>query len=185
MAVSLAPGKGPGRRAAPVVEPRTLWHRGYNAVAYFTQGRRKKPGGSDFPQATGPGVLRAGNRTLLPRSRAIRPQYDGYCAWAMIEARRAKQTRGLENRRREAVTQLQPVRRRKRSADNPATSGRRTKTGCGLIDDLTAGIPVNQIPMGDERGNVVRQDAEMMQIAASAPAALTISAADRALNPGP
>jgi|GEM_PF-3745291 len=29
-----------------------------------------------------------------------------------------------------------------------------------------------QIPMGDERGNVVRQDAEMMQIAAHVQAAL-------------
>lgn len=83
-----------GGAPGPVVEPPdALAIRGYDAVAYFTQGQAKK-GRVDMTFHWRNRTWRFAtpeNRTLFAADpRRYAPQYDGYCAWAMSEARRAE-----------------------------------------------------------------------------------------------
>jgi YHS domain-containing protein len=67
--------------------------KGYDTVAYFTAGKALKGNNSFTFQWHGMTwyFLTKENRDLFTTSpEKYAPQYDGYCAWAMTEARKAK-----------------------------------------------------------------------------------------------
>ena len=66
--------------------------KGYDSVAYFKDGKALKGSESfSFPWHTMTWYFRTGeNRDLFAASpEKYAPQYDGYCAWAMTESRKA------------------------------------------------------------------------------------------------
>lgn len=70
----------------------TVAIKGYDSVAYFTDGKALQGSASfSFPWHAMTWYFRtAANRDLFATSpKKYAPQYDGYCAWAMTESRKA------------------------------------------------------------------------------------------------
>lgn len=67
--------------------------KGYDTVAYFTEGKALK--GSDFVtvqwrQRTWHFISKENRDVFIAAPERYAPQYDGYCAWAMAESRKAE-----------------------------------------------------------------------------------------------
>ena len=88
--------------------------KGYDTVAYFTDGKARKGNESfTFPwHGMTWHFSSKDHRDLFAAGpEKYAPQYDGWCAWAMTEARKAvTDPEVLEDREREAVPELQPGR---------------------------------------------------------------------------
>jgi len=83
---------GFGVSAAGVSSAETVAIKGYDSVAYFTNGKALQGSASFSFQWHGMTwyFRTAGNRDLFAKSpKKYAPQYDGYCAWAMAESRKA------------------------------------------------------------------------------------------------
>jgi YHS domain-containing protein len=83
---------GFGGSAAGASPAETVAIKGYDSVAYFTDGKALQ--GSASFSFRWHGMMwyfrTAGNRDLFaPSPEKYAPQYDGYCAWAMTESRKA------------------------------------------------------------------------------------------------